>query len=63
MFEISKKQSVEQIYSSIEEELRNQYSLRFTPDKADNAGYHKIVLKTKQKDAEVQTREGFYIEQ
>ncbi|PYV82883.1 MAG: VWA domain-containing protein [Acidobacteria bacterium] len=63
MFEISKKQSVEQIYSSIEEELRNQYSLGFTPEKADNAGYHKIVLKTKQKDAEVQTREGFYIEQ
>jgi VWFA-related protein len=62
MFEISKKQSVEQIYSGIEEELRSQYSLGFTPDKAENAGYHKIVLKTKLKDAEVQTREGFYIE-
>lgn len=37
MFEISKKQSVQQIYSSIEEERRNQYSLGSTPDKADNA--------------------------
>jgi VWFA-related protein len=63
MFEISKKQSIEQIYSNVAEELRNQYSFGFTPDKADNVGYHKIVLKTKQKDAEVQTREGFYIEQ
>jgi VWFA-related protein len=63
MFEISKKQSVEQIYASIEEELHNQYSLGFTPEKTDAAAYHKILLKTKQKDAEVQTREGFYMEQ
>ena len=62
MFEISKKQTVDQIYSSIEEELRNQYSLGFAPGKDDSAGYHKIVLKAKSKDAEVQTREGFYLE-
>ena len=34
-FEVSKKQSIDQIYASIEEELRNQYSLGYTPDKAD----------------------------
>lgn len=62
MFEISKKQTVDQIYSSIEEELRNQYSLGFTPGKDDSAGYHKIALKAKPKDTEVQTREGFYLE-
>lgn len=62
MFEISKKQTVSQIYSNIEEDLRNQYSLGFTPEKSDNAGYHKIVLKTNQKDAEVQARDGYYLE-
>ena len=62
-FEVSKKQPVDQIYSSIQEELRNQYSLGFPPDKADNASYHKIMLKTKQKDTEVQTRDGFYLQQ
>jgi VWFA-related protein len=62
-FEVSKKQPIEQIYSGIQEELRNQYSLGFTPAKADADGYHKILLTTKQKDAQVQTREGFYLGQ
>jgi VWFA-related protein len=60
LFKVSKKQPIEDIYSSIEEELRNQYSLGFTPDKNDNAGYHKILLTTRQKDTAVQTRDGFY---
>jgi len=62
MYEISKKGPLDQIYSNLEEELRNQYSLGFTPDKADSGGYHKIALKTKQKDTEVQTRDGFYLD-
>jgi VWFA-related protein len=60
LFEVSKKQPIEQIYSSIQEELRNQYSLGFTPEKSDTAGYHKLLLKTKQKDATVQARDGYY---
>ena len=61
LFEVSKKQSVEQIYASIEDELRNQYSLGYTPENADApAGYRKISLKTKQKDQIVQTRHGYY---
>jgi VWFA-related protein len=60
-FEVSKKQSIDQIYASIEEELRNQYSLGYTPDKSDAApGYHKIHLTTTQKDLVVQTRDGYY---
>ncbi len=60
-FEVSKKQSIDQIYASIEEELRNQYSLGYTPDKADaTPGYHKINLTTTQKDLVVQTRDGYY---
>jgi len=60
LYKVSKKEPIEAIYSSIQEELRNQYSLGFTPDKADPAGYHKLLLTTKQSDATVQTREGFY---
>ena len=60
-FEVSKKQSIDEIYASIEEELRNQYSLGCSPDKADAApGYHKIHLTTTQKDLLVQTRDGYY---
>jgi VWFA-related protein len=61
MFEVSKKEPIDQIYGSIREELRNQYNLGFTPSKDDTAGYHKLVLKTSQKDDTVQTRDGFYL--
>lgn len=61
-FEVTKKETIDQIYAEIDEELRNQYALGYTPDKTDaDAGYHKIELTVKQKDAVVQTREGFYI--
>jgi VWFA-related protein len=60
-FEVSRKQTIDQIYTSIDEELRNQCSLGYTPDKVDAApGYHKIHLTVKQKDLVVQTREGYY---
>jgi VWFA-related protein len=62
-FEVTKKETIDQIYAEIDEELRNQYALGYTPDKTDAAvGYHKIQLTTKQKDSVVQTREGFYID-
>jgi VWFA-related protein len=62
-FEVTKKETIDQIYSEIDEELRNQYALGYTPDKTDaSMGYHKIQLTTKQKDATVQTREGFYVD-
>jgi VWFA-related protein len=61
LFEVSKKQPIEQIYDRIQEELRNQYSLGYTPDRADaGAGYHKIRLVTKQKELAVQARDGYY---
>jgi len=63
LFEVSKKQPIEQIYDRIQEELRNQYSLGYTPDRADTgAGYHKIRLMTKKNDLTVQARDGYYAE-
>src|SRR5271165_2844690 len=63
-FEVSKKQPINEIYTQIEQELRNQYSLGYTPDKAvAGPGYHKIAVTTSNKDLTVQTREGYYAEQ
>ncbi len=60
-YEVSKKESIEQIYTSIGEELRNQYSLGFTPDRAEaDSGYHKILVTTNQNDLTVQARDGYY---
>jgi VWFA-related protein len=61
MYEVTKKESIEEIYARIEEELRHQYSIGYTPDRANaGPGYHKIHLATKQKDLIVQTRDGYY---
>ena len=59
-FEVSKKQPIDDIYDRIEEELRNQYSLGFTPDKAAGAGFRRIAVTVKRKGMTVQTREGYY---
>jgi VWFA-related protein len=64
LFEVSKKQPVDQIYAQIEQELRNQYILGYAPDKSSSgADYRKIHLTTKQKDLNVQARDGYYAEQ
>src|SRR5580658_2760915 len=59
-FEVTRKLSIDQIYDRIEEELRNQYSLGFTPDNTDNFGFHRIAVTVKQKGLIVQTRDGYY---
>jgi VWFA-related protein len=62
-FEVSKKETIEKIYADLDEELRSQYVLGYSPDKPDaTPGYHKLHLTVKQKDAQVQTRDGFYLE-
>ncbi|HMH14491.1 MAG TPA: VWA domain-containing protein [Edaphobacter sp.] len=61
LFEVSKKQTVGQIYTQIAEELRAQYRLGYTPDQATAAdGFHQIDLTTRRKDLIVQTRDGYY---
>ena len=61
LFEVSKKKSIDQIYEDIQNGLRNQYSLGYTPEGAiAGAGYHKINVTTKEKGLIVHVREGYY---
>lgn len=60
LFEVSKKETVDKIYADIQEELRNQYRIGYTPTKNLDAGYHKIHLATNNKDLKVQARDGYY---
>jgi VWFA-related protein len=60
-FGVSKKETVDQIYASIEDELRSQYVLGYTPDKATSiSGYHHLAVTTVKKDLTIQTRSGYY---
>jgi VWFA-related protein len=59
-FKASKK-DLDKIYAQIDQDLRNQYSLAYTPDKGNTVGYHKIHLTVpNQKDLVVTARDGYY---
>lgn len=61
LFEVSKKHPLAKVYDEIDEELRHQYSLGYSPDRTEaGGGYRRIRLTTKQKGLIVQTREGYY---
>jgi len=63
-FEAKKKDSFDEVYAQIGEELHGQYLLTYTPDKHgdsdDTDGFHKILLKAKDDKLTVITREGYY---
>lgn len=60
-FEVSRKLSIDDIYDRIEEELRNQYSLGYTPDRTDaGTAFRKIAVTIRQKNMIAQAREGYY---
>jgi VWFA-related protein len=60
-FEVKADQSIEAIYSQIEDALRNQYSIGYTPTRqADDGKYHKIKLTTKDHHLTVAARDGYY---
>jgi VWFA-related protein len=64
LFKASKKETLDKIYAEIDEDLRNQYSLAYTPDKGNTVGYHKIhLVVAKQKDLVIQARDGYYFGQ
>lgn len=62
MFEVSNQNNVAQIYAQLQDELRNEYNLGYSPDRApgDTADYRHITLAVKQKDYKVQARVGYY---
>jgi VWFA-related protein len=60
VYEVTRKQTISQVYEAIEEDLRHQYSIGYAPDRAGAPGYRKIHLSTTQKGLVVTAREGYY---
>lgn len=60
-FEVTSQQSVAAIFTQIESELRNQYSLGYTPARSLPDGrYHRIELRTTDRHLTVAARDGYY---
>jgi VWFA-related protein len=59
-FEVSHRMPINRVFAEIEEDLRNQYSIGYSPTDTTSREYRHIHLTTKQKNYIVQTREGYY---
>jgi len=60
-FSLGTFHQLDKIFEEIEEELRNQYNIGYTSDKADSAsGFRTIKVTTKQSGMVVTAREGYY---
>ena len=61
-FEVTKKQSLNSVFSTIEQELRSEYSLGYVSNQKSAAGYRKIRLASRYEGQSVQARDGYYAE-
>ena len=64
-FTVSKKQTVETIYQTIEEELRSQYNIGYLPPAPGGGGksrdgYHTVRVAVTKPGVTVRTRDGYY---
>jgi len=60
-FEVSKKQSIDQIYEAIQDELRSQYSLGYVSDTPVKVSeFRKIALTTDRRDLVVHARDRYW---
>jgi len=60
-YEVTETQTIEAIYAQIEDSLRNQYSIGYTPKRAAPDGkYHKLKLTAKDRRLTVATRDGYF---
>jgi VWFA-related protein len=61
VFTVDRKHSLQDVFKELQEELRNQYTLGYTPSNtARDGSYRKIEIKVKQPDLVVQARKGYY---
>jgi VWFA-related protein len=58
-FDLTAEETLAKIYGRIEAELRNQYSLGFTPG-SGGSGYRKLRVSVRGKGRTVQARDGYY---
>jgi VWFA-related protein len=59
-FELNKMKELSEIYRKIQEELRNQYNIGYTPDSDTNKGYRKITVEVRDRGMIARNRDGYY---
>jgi VWFA-related protein len=61
VFKVDRKHSLDDIFKQLQEEMRTQYAIGYTPQNDTKDGsYRKLDIKTGNKDLKVQARKGYY---
>jgi VWFA-related protein len=61
LFEVSKRKPLAAIFDEIQQEMRNQYALGYTPENpARDGSFRRLEVQTRHKDLRVQARKGYY---
>jgi VWFA-related protein len=61
MFEVSRKNTLEDIFREIQEEMRSQYAIGYvSTNTARDGAYRRVDVRAKQKGLKVQARKGYY---
>ena len=61
VYTVNKQHPLNEVFKEIQEELRNQYSIGYTPTNENRNGeFRKIEIKTDNSDYKVQARAGYY---
>ena len=61
MFRVDRKHTLDQIFEQIQQEMRSQYSIAYTPTNVERDGdFRKLEIKADRKDVKIQARKGYY---
>ncbi len=61
VFHVDRKYSLDQIFREIQQEMRSQYSLTYSPSNpAKDGGFRRLEVRTTNKDLKVQARKGYF---
>jgi VWFA-related protein len=60
MFRVDRRTTLESVFQEIQDEMRSQYSIGFSPPDTNPGNYRRVEIRTKQKGLKVQARKGYY---
>ncbi len=61
LFRVSKRNPLPAIFDQIQQEMRSQYAIGYTPaNSTRDGGFRRVEIKSRQKDLKVQARQGYF---
>lgn len=61
VFKVDRKHSLQDVFRELQEEMRSQYAIGYTPlDQSRDGGFRRVDVRVRGKDLKVQARKGYY---